>query len=108
MTRAIIQIVVVAGLAAGCSSPTPPQESPAAPAAPAPPAAGRIFVTNEASGDITVIDVAEQRVITTIAVGKRPRGIRLSPDGSRLFVALSGSPIAPPGVDESTLPPADK
>ena len=40
--------------------------------------------------------------------GKRPRGIRLSRDGSQVFVALSGSPIAPPGVDESTLPPADK
>ena len=32
----------------------------------------------------------------------------MSPDGSVLFVALSGSPMAPPGVDESTLPPADK
>jgi YVTN family beta-propeller protein len=65
-------------------------------------------VTNETSGDITVVDVAAARAIATIPVGKRPRGIRVSPDGSTLFVALSGSPIAPPGVDESTLPPADK
>ena len=43
-----------------------------------------------------------------IAVGKRPRGIKLSRDGKRLFVALSGSPIAGPGVDESKLPPADR
>jgi DNA-binding beta-propeller fold protein YncE len=34
--------------------------------------------------------------------------LRLSPDGTRLYVALSGSPIAGPGVDESKLPPADR
>ena len=38
----------------------------------------------------------------------RPRGIAVSPDQSQVFVALSGSPIAGPGVDEKTLPPADK
>ena len=68
----------------------------------------REVVSNENGGDISVIDVATQKVVTTIPVGKRPRGVRLSRDGSRVFVALSGSPIAPPGVDESTLPPADK
>jgi YVTN family beta-propeller protein len=54
------------------------------------------------------VDVALQRVVATIAVGKRPRGIRFSPDGGLLYVALSGSPLAPPGVDESKLPPPDK
>src|SRR4029079_11556325 len=47
-------------------------------------------------------------VIEKIAVGKRPRGIRLSKDGKELLVALSGSPIRGPGVDESKLPPADR
>ena len=65
-------------------------------------------MTNENGGDISVVDVATQKVVATIPVGKRPRGIRLSRDGSQVFVALSGSPIAPPGVDESTLPPPDK
>ena len=32
----------------------------------------------------------------------------MSPDKSTLYVALSGSPPAPPGVDESTLPPPDR
>jgi YVTN family beta-propeller protein len=41
-------------------------------------------------------------------LGKRPRGIHASPDGGTIYVALSGSPIAGPGVDESKLPPADK
>jgi YVTN family beta-propeller protein len=68
----------------------------------------RIFVTNERSGTLSVIDGATQRVTTTIPLGKRPRGLKASPDGKLLFVALSGSPIAGPGVDESKLPPADK
>ena len=32
----------------------------------------------------------------------------MSLDGRQLFVALSGSPPAPPGVDEATLPPPDR
>src|SRR5512134_419875 len=99
-------------LASACSRSEAPQPAPAATSGPgaenARPAGGRVFVTNEVSGDISVVDVAARKVITTIPVGKRPRGIRVSPDGSTLYVALSGSPIAPPGVDESTLPPADK
>src|SRR5512134_3086528 len=99
-------------LASACSRSEAPQPAPAATSGPgaenARPAGGRLFVTNEVSGDISVIDVAAQKVITTIQVGKRPRGIRVSPDGSTLYVALSGSPIAPPGVDESKLPPPDR
>ena len=76
--------------------------------APALGSAGRAFVTNEGSGDISVVDVATAHVVATIPVGKRPRGIRASADGRLLYVALSGSPIAPPGVDEDTLPPPDK
>jgi YVTN family beta-propeller protein len=68
----------------------------------------RIYVTNEASGDLSVIDSAEYEVIATLPLGKRPRGITASPDKSKLYVALSGSPFAPPGIDESTLPPPDR
>src|SRR5262249_44611971 len=84
---------------------TPPAAAPAAPPA-IPPL--RVFVTNESSGDLTVIDAATQAVIATAPLGKRPRGIQPSPDGKSLFVALSGSPSAPPGVDEKTLPPPDR
>ena len=104
-------LVLVVVLACACSRAELPSPEPAATTGapePAQPSAGRVFVTNEGSGDISVIDVAAQKVVTTIPVGKRPRGIRVSPDGSTLYVALSGSPIAPPGVDESTLPPPDK
>src|SRR5262245_58695272 len=68
----------------------------------------RIYVTNERSGDLSVIDAATHEVIATVPLGKRPRGIHASKDGQTIYVALSGSPIAPPGVDESKLPPPDK
>lgn len=67
-----------------------------------------VYVTNEVSGDLTVIDPATESAVATIAVGKRPRGIRSSPDGGLLYVALSGSPSSPPGVDVSTLPAPDR
>jgi YVTN family beta-propeller protein len=68
----------------------------------------RVYVTNEASGDLTVIDAAAGTVLQTIKVGKRPRGIKVSPDKKFLYVALSGSPNAGPGVDPKTLPPPDR
>lgn len=70
--------------------------------------AGHVFVTNERSGELSVIEPQSRRVVATVELGKRPRGMTLSPDGKRLYVALSGSPIGGPNVDESTLPPADK
>src|SRR2546423_9964863 len=66
-----------------------------------------VFVSNERSGDVTVIDGTTDSVIGTFAVGKRPRGIHAAPDGRRVFVTLSGSPRIAPGVDENRAP-ADK
>src|SRR6266849_9103251 len=66
----------------------------------------RIYVTNERSGDLTVIDSSTLQVTATVPLGKRPRGIHASPDHHFLYVTLSGSPLAGPGVDESRLPPA--
>ena len=65
------------------------------------PAAGyQICVSNEKSGDITVIDGASGKVVASIPVGKRPRGITASPDGRTIYVALSGTPISgPPQLD---------
>ena len=67
-----------------------------------------LYVSNEQSGDISIVDPESRLQIGRIAIGKRPRGLVASPDGKLLYVAVSGSPIAGPGVDESTLPPADK
>jgi YVTN family beta-propeller protein len=68
----------------------------------------RIYVTNEGSGDLSVIDAEKLEVIATVPLGKRPRGIHASPDRRTIYIALSGSPFAGPGVDESKLPPPDR
>ena len=83
------------------------QKGQAAPSAAAP-AGYTVYATNETSGDLTVLDGASNQVIATIPLGKRPRGIRVSPDNRFLYIALSGSPMAGPGVDEDSLPPPDK
>src|SRR5581483_2953699 len=55
-----------------------------------------VYVSNEKSGDVTVIDGATFKAVATFPVGKRPRGIHASPDGKTVYVALSGTPIEPP------------
>jgi YVTN family beta-propeller protein len=68
-----------------------------------------VYVTNERSGDVTVISGADLRVVATIPVGKRPRGIHASPDGKTVYVALSGTPIeAPPQIDARGNPVFDQ
>src|SRR5437899_2661204 len=47
----------------------------------------RVFVTNEKSNDVTVIDTAANAVVKKIAVPKNPRGMRFTPDSRRLLVA---------------------
>jgi len=60
----------------------------------------RVYVTNERSGDLTVIDGGDFSALATIPVGKRPRGIHVSPDGKTVYVAVSGTPIGgPPQLD---------
>jgi YVTN family beta-propeller protein len=59
-------------------------------------AAYHVFVSNERSGNLTVIDSDGFQVTASIPVGKRPRGMRASPDGKLVYVALSGTPISPP------------
>src|SRR5688572_6630573 len=47
-----------------------------------------IYVSNEGSNSISVIDT-KSTFRRTIPVGSRPRGIAVSPDGKRVYVALS-------------------
>ena len=105
-TRAphVTTAILVAHLAmlTGCSAPEPAAESMSSSAGP------RLYVSNETEGSISVIDATSNRLLRTVPVGKRPRGIRTTRDGRTVYVALSGSPIAGPGVDESKLPPPDR
>jgi YVTN family beta-propeller protein len=93
----VLPVIVVASLFPACGScrSTP---------APAP----LVYVSDEEGGFVAAVDPATATVVASIPVGKRPRAVKLSRDGKRLFVALSGSPRAGPGVDESKLPPADR
>lgn len=70
--------------------------------------AERLYVSDETGGNVVIVDPQHASVVARIAVGKRPRGIQLSPDQLRLYVALSGSPMGGPNVDESKLPPPDR
>src|SRR5665213_176622 len=58
---------------------------------PAPTPGGyRLYVTNETSGDMTVIDSGNFEVVENVHLGKRPRGIHVSPDHKTIYIALSG------------------
>ncbi len=50
-----------------------------------------VYVSNEGSNCVTVIDRQEDFVVGTIAVGEAPRGITASSDGTKIYVANSGS-----------------
>ena len=58
------------------------------------------YVTNEDSNELTIIDTGADTVIATIPVGTRPRGVKVTPDGKTVFVALSGSPKCPPTMPD--------
>jgi YVTN family beta-propeller protein len=49
-------------------------------------AADTMFVANAGSNDVSVIDLTTGRGARHIAVGANPRGIAITPDGSRVFV----------------------
>jgi len=65
----------------------------------------QIFVSDEHSGNLTVISGSDLQPVATFPVGKRPRGIHASPDGKTIYVAVSGTPIeAPPKLDANGNP----
>ncbi|MBE9539299.1 MAG: beta-propeller fold lactonase family protein [Proteobacteria bacterium] len=59
------------------------------------------YISNEDSGTISVLDLESLTIVDTIAVGRRPRGIRATRDGKYIFVALSGSPKCPPSMSDA-------
>jgi YVTN family beta-propeller protein len=62
--------------------------------------AARAYVSDEDDGTVTVVDTERLAAIATIPVGKRPRGLALSHDGARLYVAVSGMPKCPPPISD--------
>ena len=64
--------------------------------------AERVFVSNEKDNTVSVIDSEALEVIETIEVGRRPRAMAFSNDGSMLFVAV-GDDEAIDMIDMETL-----
>jgi YVTN family beta-propeller protein len=62
--------------------------------------AAHAYVSNEDEDTVSVIDTSRKSVTATIHVGKRPRGMQLSRDGSRLYVAVSGRSKCPPKMPD--------
>ena len=62
--------------------------------------AARAYVSNEDDGTVTVVDTERLTALATLPVGKRPRGLALSHDGTRLYVAVSGLPKCPPPMTD--------
>lgn len=54
------------------------------------PATNRIYVANETSGDVTVIDGATNLALATVKVGPRPQYIAVSAATNRIFVSNAG------------------
>jgi YVTN family beta-propeller protein len=99
-------LAVVAATAAGCGkSEPPPAASTAAPAVPEPPKvpAVGLYVTNETSGDLSVIDAGTLVTVATIPLGKRPRGIAAYRRDTGLCRAQRVAQRGP-GVDEPPAP----
>ena len=53
--------------------------------------AEQIYITNEKDDTLSVIDVDSLKVVKTIPVGERPRGITLSVDKKYIFICASDS-----------------
>jgi YVTN family beta-propeller protein len=45
-----------------------------------------VYVSNISSANVSVISTATNTVIATIGVGNRPRGVAVTPDGTRVYV----------------------
>ncbi len=58
----LILALLVAALSTACGRPAKPQSS------------YLVYVSNEASGDLTVIDPDQPEAVATIPLGKRPAG----------------------------------
>ena len=63
--------------------------------------AARAYVSNEDDGTVSVVSLEDLKVVAVVPVGKRPRGLVLSRDGKRLYVAVSGMPKCPPPMSDA-------
>lgn len=48
-----------------------------------------LYVVCQASDELRVVDVASNKLVTVVPLGRAPRGITLSPDGTQIYVTNS-------------------
>ena len=58
--------------------------------APAPALAQNAYITNSGDGTVSVIDTTNNTVVNTIPVGRKPFGVAVTPDDSKVYIANSG------------------
>lgn len=46
-----------------------------------------MYVTNSMDNNLSVVDLRQKKIVATIATGRMPHGLRMSPDGRELYVA---------------------
>ena len=101
--------IFVGIFAAGCGGSGEPDPAGAESGASSDPAAGPLLlVTNEDAGTLSIVATTTHEVLAEIEVGRRPRGVRASPDGGMAYVAVSGSPKCPPWMEEEGCAEPDK
>jgi YVTN family beta-propeller protein len=54
-------------------------------------AAPRAFVTDQGDNAVSIVDLAQSRVVETVKVGDKPAGIAVAPGGARAFVSNPAS-----------------
>ena len=86
---------VDAAASAAAPADAPPPAQPSAPGRGRAPARELVWVSNEREGTVSAIDAASHRVVETIAVGGRPRGIQVSDGGRTVHVAVSRPRVNP-------------
>ncbi|MEO7158158.1 MAG: hypothetical protein ABI039_11375, partial [Vicinamibacterales bacterium] len=59
--------------------------------APVAQAAPFAYITNQSPGKVSVIDIATNTVTANVTVGAGPRGVGVSPDGTRVYVGNNSS-----------------
>ena len=68
--------------------------------------ANLLFVSNHVSDSVSVVDLAKQQVVATIAVGDEPQGLVIA--AGRLFVACARAPHVPLAVGQLDPGPLDE
>ncbi|MFO1464289.1 MAG: YncE family protein [bacterium] len=61
------------------------------------------YLSTPFANQVLVVDTADNSLVTTIDVGEFPRGLKVSPDGSKVYVANIGDNADPMNILPSTI-----